>query len=127
MKKVISTPNAPAAIGPYSQAIEANGMLFLSGQIALDPATGQLVDESIEAETQQVLENLGAVLRAANCDYDHVVKCSIFLSSMEHYAAVNLIYAEFFQENAPAREAVAVKTLPKGVNVEISAIAVSRD
>lgn len=127
MKKVISTPNAPAAIGPYSQAIEANGMIYLSGQIALHPNTGELEIENIETETHQVLKNMSAVLEAAGSDLSRVVKCSIFLSSMEFYSAVNKVYAEYFEENAPAREAVAVKTLPKGVNVEISAIALSGD
>ena len=123
MKKVISTPNAPAAIGPYSQAIYANGMLFLSGQIALDPANGELKNENIKQETRQVLDNLSAVLKAAESDLGSVVKCSIFMSDMAHYATVNAVYSEYFIDAAPAREAMAVKGLPKGVNVEISAIA----
>ena len=123
MKKEIQTDDAPAAIGPYSQAIKANGMLFLSGQIAIDPATSELVVTDIESETRQVLNNLSAVLKAADSSLLKVVKCSIFLSDMAHYAVVNRIYAEYFNETPPAREAVAVKTLPKEVNVEISALA----
>ncbi|MFT4875600.1 MAG: 2-iminobutanoate/2-iminopropanoate deaminase [Bacteroidia bacterium] len=123
-KKIISTSNAPAAIGPYSQAVLAGDTLYCSGQIALNPTTGELVMDSITAETEQVMTNVAAVLRAADMDFTHVVKCSIFMSSMEHYAAINEVYATYFTENPPAREAVAVKTLPKEVNVEISVIAV---
>lgn len=123
-KKIISTSNAPAAIGPYSQAVLAGDTLYCSGQIALNPATGELVMDSITAETEQVMTNVAAVLRAADMDFTHVVKCSIFMSSMEHYAAVNTVYAKYFSSDPPAREAVAVKTLPKEVNVEISVIAV---
>lgn len=123
-KTIISTKNAPAAIGPYSQAVLAGNTLYCSGQIALNPETGQLVDENIEAETQQVMKNIGAVLEAADMDYSNVVKASIFMATMDDYAAVNEVYAQYFQENPPAREAVAVKTLPKNVNVEISVIAV---
>lgn len=123
-KKIISTSNAPAAIGPYSQAVLAGDTLYCSGQIALNPATGELVMDSITAETEQVMTNVAAVLRAADMDFTHVVKCSIFMSSMEHYAAVNAVYAKYFSSDPPAREAVAVKTLPKEVNLEISVIAV---
>ena len=123
-KKIISTPNAPAAIGPYSQAILAEDTLYCSGQIAINPATGELVMESIEAETHQVMSNVKAVLTAADMDLSNVVKCSIFMSSMDYYAAINTVYAEYFAANPPAREAVAVKTLPKEVNVEISVVAV---
>lgn len=123
-KKIISTSNAPAAIGPYSQAVLAGDTLYCSGQIALNPATGELVMDSITAETEQVMTNVAAVLRAADMDFTHVVKCSIFISSMEHYAAVNAVYAKYFSSDPPAREAVAVKTLPKEVNLEISVIAV---
>ncbi len=123
-KKIISTSNAPAAIGPYSQAVLAGDTLYCSGQIALNPATGELVMDSITAETEQVMTNVAAVLRAADMDFTHIVKCSIFMSSMEHYAAVNAVYAKYFSSDPPAREAVAVKTLPKEVNVEISVIAV---
>ena len=123
-KKIISTSNAPAAIGPYSQAVLAGNTLYCSGQIALNPATGELVMDSITAETEQVMTNVAAVLKAADMDFTHVVKSSIFMSSMEHYAAVNVVYAKYFSSEPPAREAVAVKTLPKEVNVEISVIAV---
>ena len=123
-KIIVNTPNAPAAIGPYSQAILAGNTLYCSGQIALDPATGSLVMDSIAAETHQIMKNVIAVLEEAKMSLDSVVKCSIFMSSMDHYAAINEVYSEYFQENPPAREAVAVKTLPKKVNVEISVIAV---
>lgn len=123
-KKIISTSNAPAAIGPYSQAVLAGDTLYCSGQIALNPATGELVMDSITAETEQVMTNVAEVLRAADMDFTHIVKCSIFMSSMEHYAAVNAVYAKYFSSDPPAREAVAVKTLPKEVNLEISVIAV---
>ena len=109
-KKIISTSNAPAAIGPYSQAVLAGDTLYCSGQIALNPATGELVMDSITAETEQVMTNVAAVLRAADMDFTHIVKCSIFMSSMEHYAAVNVVYAKYFSSDPPAREAVAVKT-----------------
>jgi 2-iminobutanoate/2-iminopropanoate deaminase len=123
-KKIISTANAPAAIGPYSQAVLAGDTLYCSGQIALDAVSGELIVGDIIAETNQVLQNVGAVLAEAGMDFANVVKCSIFMSSMEHYAAINEVYATYFTENPPAREAVAVKTLPKEVNVEISVIAV---
>ena len=123
-KIIINTSNAPAAIGPYSQAILAGDTLYCSGQIALDPATDNLVTESIAAETHQIMKNVIAVLEEAKMSLDNVVKCSIFMSSMEHYEAINEVYSEYFQVNPPAREAVAVKTLPKEVNVEISVIAV---
>ena len=124
MKRIISSPDAPSAIGPYSQATEAGGTVYLSGQIALDPSTGELVMDDIKTETEQVMKNLGAVLKAAGLGYEHVVKCSIFMSSMDHYAEVNEVYGRYFTADPPAREAVAVKTLPKSVNVEVSAIAV---
>ena len=123
-KKIISTSNAPSAIGPYSQAVLAQGTLYCSGQIAIDPSTGELVMDSIENETNQVMKNISAVLKAADMTFDNVVKCGIFMSSMEHYAAINEVYTRYFDVNPPAREAVAVKTLPKEVNVEISVIAV---
>ncbi len=124
MKKVISTANAPAAIGPYSQAILSNNTLYCSGQIAINPATGNLVMENITAETNQVMQNISAVLTAADMDFNHVVKCSIFMKDMNDYAAINEVYAKSFGENPPAREAVQVSVLPKNVNVEISVIAV---
>ena len=124
MKKVISTKNAPAAIGPYSQAIFSNNTLYCSGQIAINPATGNLVMENITAETTQVMQNILAVLTAADMDFSNVVKCSIFMRDMNDYAAINEVYAKSFGENPPAREAVQVSVLPKNVNVEISVIAV---
>ncbi|MFT7590102.1 MAG: 2-iminobutanoate/2-iminopropanoate deaminase [bacterium] len=124
IKKIISTPNAPAAIGPYSQAVLAGNTLYCSGQIALNPSDGTLVTGNIIDETTQVLKNVGAVLNEANMDYSDVVKATIFLASMDDYAEVNSVYAKYFSKNPPAREAVAVKTLPKNVHVEISVIAV---
>ena len=124
MKKVISTETAPAAIGPYSQAVEANGVLYCSGQIALDPATGELNNSNITQETEQVLKNLGAVLKAAGYTYENVVKTTVFLADMDDYATVNEIYGQYFNESKPARAAVAVRTLPKHVRVEIDCIAV---
>ena len=124
MKKVISTANAPAAIGPYSQAILSENTLYCSGQIAINPATGNLVMDNITAETNQVMENISAVLTAASMDFSHVVKCSIFMKDMNDYAAINEVYAKSFGENPAAREAVQVSVLPKNVNVEISVIAV---
>ena len=123
-KTIISTTEAPSAIGPYSQAVLVNGTIYCSGQIALNPSSGELVLDSIEAETKQVMKNIGAVLKAANMDFSNIVKASIFMSDMAHYAKINEVYAQYFSENPPAREAVAVKTLPKEVNVEISVIAV---
>jgi 2-iminobutanoate/2-iminopropanoate deaminase len=124
MKKVISTKNAPAAIGPYSQAILSNNTLYCSGQIAINPATGNLVMDNITAETNQVMQNILAVLTAAEMDFSNVVKCSIFMKNMNDYAAINEVYAKSFGENPPAREAVQVSVLPKNVNVEISVISV---
>jgi 2-iminobutanoate/2-iminopropanoate deaminase len=124
MKKVISTKNAPAAIGPYSQAILSNNTLYCSGQIAINPATGNLVMDNITAETNQVMQNISAVLTAAEMDFSNVVKCSIFMKNMNDYAAINEVYAKSFGENPPAREAVQVSVLPKNVNVEVSVIAV---
>ena len=124
MKKAIVSPNAPAPIGPYNQAILAGNTLYLSGQIALDPKSGELRLDNIKEETRQVMENLGAVLREAGFDYCDLVKCSIFLSDMGLFSEVNEVYAAYFENIPPARETVAVKTLPKNVNVEISGIAV---
>jgi 2-iminobutanoate/2-iminopropanoate deaminase len=123
MNQKIATSNAPAAIGPYSQAIAAGGFLFTSGQIALVPGTGALDMTDIETETHRVMQNLKAVLEAGNASFNHVVKTTIFLSDMAHYAKVNEVYASYFTNDAPAREAVQVAGLPKGVNVEISMIA----
>jgi len=124
MKKVISTTNAPAAIGPYSQAILSNNTLYCSGQIAINPATGNLVMDNITIETAQVMQNIAAVLKAAEMDFSNVVKCSIFMKDMNDYAAINEVYNKHFEDNPPAREAVQVSVLPKNVNVEISVIAV---
>ena len=122
-KQIIQTNKVPAPIGPYSQAVIANGFLFASGQIAFDPATGELVMSTIEAETTQVMENIKAILEAANIHFDHIVKTSIFLSSMDLFASVNQVYGSYFDGDFPARETVAVKTLPRNVHVEISIIA----
>ena len=124
MKKVINTKNAPKAIGPYSQAILSGNTLYCSGQIAINPDTGNLVIENITAETNQVMKNILAVLNAADMNFENVVKCSIFMRDMNEYSAVNQVYAKYFSENPPAREAVQVSVLPKNVNVEISIIAV---
>ena len=124
MKKVISTKNAPEAIGPYSQAILSNNTLYCSGQIAINPTTGNLVMDNITAETNQVMQNILAVLTSADMDFSNVVKCSIFMKDMNDYTAINEVYAKSFGENPPAREAVEVSVLPKNVNVEISVIAI---
>jgi 2-iminobutanoate/2-iminopropanoate deaminase len=122
-KKIIKTDKAPAPIGPYNQAIIAGGMLFISGQIPIDPATGDLVSSGIEDEAEQVMKNLQAILTEAGAAFTNVVKTTIFLSDMALFAQVNEVYGKYFGEDAPARETVAVKGLPKGVNVEISMIA----
>ena len=123
-KQVIKTHKAPSPIGPYNQAIKANGMVYLSGQVAFVPETGELALGSIPEETHQVMKNLDAVLTEAKISFDHVVKTTIFLSDMSHFAQVNEVYGTYFKGDYPARETVAVKTLPRGVNVEISMIAV---
>ena len=122
-KVIIHTDAAPKAIGPYSQAVLVGETLYCSGQIAIDPKTGDLVQESIEAETRQVLENLGAVLRAAGMDYKNVVRATVYLADIQDYQAVNKVYNEYFADSKPARAAVQVAALPKGANVEISCIA----
>ena len=124
MKKIIKTENAPAPIGPYNQAVFASNTLYISGQIAIDPKTGMIVDKSLVEETHQVMKNLNAILEAAGLTFKNVVKTSIFLSDMDFFLIVNEIYSQYFDEEFPARETLAVKTLPKNVNVEISAIAV---
>lgn len=124
MKKIIRTENAPAPIGPYNQAVLAGNTLYVSGQIALDPATGELLQGSIEAETDLVMQNLGAVLAAAGADFSHVVKSTIFVRDMGQFARINQVYGKYFEaETAPARETVEVAALPRYVNVEISVIA----
>ena len=123
-KTIINTPKAPAPIGPYSQAVSANGMLYVSGQIPIIPETGEMEEGGIKKETAQVMKNLGAILTEAGLDFTNVVKTSIFVADMGDFGAVNEVYGESFDEFPPARETVAVKTLPKNVNVEISCIAV---
>ena len=123
MKKTVSTSAAPRAIGPYSQAVSAGGLLFLSGQIAMDPATGNLTGSSAEEQTRQVLENLRAILRAAGTDMTAVLKTTVFLKDMHDFDAMNRIYAEYFTEPYPARAAVQVACLPKNALVEIEAVA----
>tara|TARA_B100000749_G_scaffold263495_1_gene237155 strand:- start:584 stop:1054 length:471 start_codon:yes stop_codon:yes gene_type:complete len=124
MKKIISTPNAPKAIGPYSQAVLVDNTLYCSGQIAINPKNGVLNNANITTETNQIMQNLEAVLSEAEMNFDNVVKCSIFLKDMKQYTDVNKVYAEYFNENPPAREAVEVSVLPRNVNIEISLIAV---
>ena len=123
-KQIIQTNKVPTPIGPYSQAVIANGFLFASGQVAFNPATGELVLTDILSETKQVMENIKAVLDEAKLSFAHVVKTSIFLSDMQLFAQVNEVYASYFTADFPARETVAVKTLPRNVNVEISITAV---
>lgn len=122
-KTIVNAANAPAPIGPYSQAVKAGGFLFLSGQIALIPGTSELKTENITEETRQVMENLKAVLQEAGLNFGSIIKTSIFLKEMSSFAAVNEEYGKYFEKDFPARETVAVKTLPKDVNVEISMIA----
>lgn len=126
-RKRISTSDAPAAIGPYSQAIQAGKTLYCSGQIAIDPESGGMKDGSIEIETEQVLENLGAVLEGAGMDFTDVVRCTVYLSDITDYAQMNEVYTEYFSESPPAREAVEVSALPRDCRVEISCIAVKTD
>jgi 2-iminobutanoate/2-iminopropanoate deaminase len=123
MKKIIHTENAPKAIGPYSQATEVNGLLFISGQVPIDPATGKVVEGDIKAQTKQVMENIKAILEEAGYSFSQVVKSTCLLSDMSHFAAMNEVYGEYYKENPPARAAYAVKGLPLGVMVEIETIA----
>ncbi len=123
MKKIISTENAPSAIGPYSQAVKAHGVLYCSGQIALDPKSGELVGETVAQQCEQVLKNLGAVVRAAGMDYANIVKTTVYLTDIGEFASVNETYGKFFEAEAPARAAVGVKSLPKGARIMIDAIA----
>ncbi len=123
-RKIVQTDEAPAPVGPYSQAVRAGDWLFLSGQVPLDPATGELVGEDAAAQAARVLENIGAILRAAGMDYADVVKTTIFLTDLRDFAAVNEVYARYFSERPPARSTVQVSALPKGARVEIEAIAV---
>ena len=123
-KSVVYSENAPEPIGPYSQAIQAGNILFVSGQIAIQRTTGKIITTTIEEETNQVMENLGAVLNAAGMNFSNIVKTSIFLKNMDHFPQVNGIYGRFFAQDPPARETVEVARLPKDVNVEISCVAV---
>ena len=123
MKKIISTQDAPKAIGPYSQAVETNGTLYISGQVPVNPATGKVVDGGIKEQTEQVMKNIGAILSKAGYTYSDVVKSTCLLSDMANFKAMNEVYGSFYPENPPARAAFAVKELPLGVMVEIETIA----
>lgn len=124
MKKIVFTQEAPAAVGPYSQAVEINGTLYISGQVPLDPKTGKVVEGGISEQTDQVMRNIKAILKTAGYGFEHVVKSTCLLSDMAHFKAMNEVYAQFYPENQPARAAFAVKALPLGVLVEIETIAV---
>ena len=124
MKKIISTPNAPAAIGPYSQAVEVNGTLYLSGQLPINPASGTIEATDIEGQTKQVLANIGAVLEAAGYKYSDVVKSTVFMSDLANFAGMNAEYQKVYETESPARSTFAVKGLPMGALVEIETIAV---
>lgn len=124
MKEIISTENAPGAIGPYSQAVKTNGMVFCSGQIPIDVATGEFVSNDVAEQTEQVLKNLSAVLEAAGTSLNNVVKTTVFLADMNDFAAMNEIYAKYFSENKPARATVQAARLPRDARVEIECIAV---
>ncbi len=124
MKKAHITSDAPAPIGPYSQAVQAGNLLYISGQIAIDPATNEVLHGSIEEETHQVLKNIGAILKAAGLGYEHVVSCTVYIRRFSDFAAINAVYAQYFSsEMPPARATVEVSGLPKNVNIEIGAIA----
>ena len=124
MKSIISTTKAPAAVGAYSQAVEVNGVLYISGQVPLDPATGKLVDGGIREQTEQVMKNIGAVLESAGYDFNHVVKSTVLLKDIADFKVMNEVYGSYYTENPPARAAFAVKDLPLGALVEIETIAV---
>ncbi len=123
MKRIIETPQAPKAVGPYSQAVEANGMLFISGQVPLVPGTGKVVEGGIKEQATQVMENIGAILNAAGYSFSDVVKSTCLLSNMSDFSAMNEVYASYYKQDQPARAAYAVKDLPLGVLVEIETIA----
>lgn len=123
-KEIIYSAAAPEPIGPYSQAVKAGNLLFVSGQVAINRATGTIINSSIPDETRQVMENLDAILKQAGTNFDKVVKCSIFLKDMNNFPVVNEVYGKYFSSNPPARETVEVSRLPKDVNVEISCIAI---
>jgi 2-iminobutanoate/2-iminopropanoate deaminase len=124
MKKIISTKDAPAAIGPYSQAVEVNGTLYISGQVPIDPKTGKIAEGGITEQTVQVMENIGAILEAAGYSYRDVVKSTCLLSDMANFKAMNEVYGTYYRENPPARAAFAVKDLPLGAMIEIETVAV---
>lgn len=124
-RQIINTPNAPAPIGPYNQAVKAGNTLYVSGQIAINPETGALVQDDIQAETHMVMKNLQGILTAAGLGFGDIVKCSIFVSDMGNFAEINEVYGSYFEKDPPARETVEVSALPKYVNVEISCIAVA--
>ena len=126
MKQKILSNNAPSPMGPYSQAVKSGNMIFISGQIAINPTTNTLVNDNIQKETEMVMENIKNILNECNCTFDNVVKCSIFLSNMDLFTSVNEIYGSYFNEPYPARETVEVSCLPKNVNIEISAIAICK-
>jgi 2-iminobutanoate/2-iminopropanoate deaminase len=126
MKQQILSNNAPTPIGPYSQAIKSGNMIFISGQIAINPKTNELVNENIQKETEMVMKNIYSILNECNCTFNNVVKCSIFLSNMDLFKHVNEVYGSYFNEPYPARETVEVSCLPKNVNIEISAIAICK-
>jgi 2-iminobutanoate/2-iminopropanoate deaminase len=123
MKKIINTPDAPKAVGPYSQAVEANGHLFISGQIPIDPAIGKIVEGGIREQTEQVMKNIGVILKAAGYSYTDVVKSTCLLNDMDNFAAMNEVYAKYYPENPPARAAYGVVRLPLGAMIEIETIA----
>ena len=123
MKKVINTTDAPAAIGPYNQAIVHGGLVYCSGQIPIDPKTGEFAGQTVDVQAEQVMKNIAAVLKSAGSNFNKVIKCTIFLADMGDFAVVNGIYGKYFESEPPARETVAVKTLPKNALVEISCIA----
>jgi 2-iminobutanoate/2-iminopropanoate deaminase len=124
-REAVSTPNAPKAIGPYSQAIKANGFIFVSGQVAFDPATGNLISGGIEQQTEQVMKNLSAILQAAGSSWDKVVKTSVFLKNMSEFGQMNEVYGKFLKNAPPARSTVEVARLPRDVSVEIDVIALA--
>ena len=124
MKTIINTPNAPAPIGPYNQAVLSGNTLYVSGAIAIEVSSGQMIQTDIDAETHQVMKNLGEILKAANMDYSNIAKTTIFVTDLGNFAKINAVYGSYFKSDFPARETVQVSALPKGANVEISVIAV---
>jgi 2-iminobutanoate/2-iminopropanoate deaminase len=125
MREIISTPDAPKAIGPYSQAVRANGLVFISGQVAIDPATQQVIEGDVTVQTERVLKNLAAILSASGSSVEQVLRCTVFLKSMNDFAAMNAVYGKYFSSGPPARSTVEVSRLPKDVLVEIDVIALT--